>query len=313
MPPPGVHAQAAEQGLNIMRSMLFVPADSERKLAKSLASGADALILDLEDSVAAGRKAEARQMAHAFITAHKATSPRPQLYVRINAIDSDLWEADLAGVMPAGPDGIVLPKPRSGEDVHRLSIALNLAEGQAGHPPGSTKIVPIVTELAIAVLQLPTFVGASARLAALNWGMEDLSADLGAVGARDDAGNVTSPFRLARDLTLYTAVAAGVQPLDAVYPDFRDLKGLETECRAAARDGFTGKFAIHPDQVPVIHDAFTPGAEEIRRALAIVRLFREQADSGVIALDGQMLDKPHLARAERLLTRAKAAGLPIED
>jgi citrate lyase subunit beta/citryl-CoA lyase len=290
-----------------MRSLLFVPADSERKLAKAFASGADTLILDLEDSVAAARKGTGREMARAFLEAEMGSSPRPRLYVRINALETDMWEADLAAVMPAGPDGIMLPKPRSGDDVHRLSIALNHAEQPAGIPEGTTKILPIVSELPISILRLPSYVGASSRLVALNWGMEDLSAELGAASTRGPDGLITSPFRLARDLTLYTAVAAGVQPLDAVYPDFRDIAGLKAECEAAARDGFTGKAAIHPDQVAIINAAFTPSAAEIGRAQTIVRLFSESPGAGVISYNGQMLDRPHLTRAERLLARVKPA------
>lgn len=286
-----------------MRSLLFVPADSERKQAKAFASGADALILDLEDSVAAERKPQGREMARAFVAAEKGKSPRPLLYVRINALETDMWEADLAAVMPAGPDGIMLPKPRSGEDVHRLSIALNHAEQQNGLKEGSTKILPIVSELPISILQMPTYVGSSSRLSGVNWGMEDLSAELGASTYRGADGEITSPFRLARDLTLYTAVAAGVQPLDAVYPDFRNIAGLAAECAAAARDGFTGKAAIHPDQVAIINAAFTPSAAEIERAQSIVRLFAESPGAGVISYNGQMLDRPHLTRAERLLAR----------
>jgi citrate lyase subunit beta/citryl-CoA lyase len=205
--------------------------------------------------------------------------------------------------MPAGPDGIMQPKTRSGEDVHRLSIALGHAERGAGYPEGATRIVAIVSELPISILQMPSYIGASGRMAALNWGMEDLSAELGAASTRGADGAITSPFRLARDLTLYTAMAAGVQPLDAVYPDFRDLAGLKAECDAAARDGFTGKAAIHPDQVAVINAAFTPSAAEIARAEAIVRLFAERPGAGVISYNGQMLDRPHLTRAERLLAR----------
>ena len=167
--------------------------------------------------------------------------------------------------------------------------------------------MPIVSELPISILQLPSYIGASTRLAAINWGMEDLSAELGASSYRGADGQITSPFRLARDLTLYTAAAAGVQPLDAVYPDFRDLAGLQAECQAAARDGFTGKAAIHPDQVAVINTAFTPGTVEIARAEAIVALFAERPGAGVISYNGQMLDRPHLTRAERLLARRNTA------
>ena len=292
-----------------MRSMLFVPADSERKLAKAFASGADAIILDLEDSVGADRKVVGREMARAFVAAEKGVAGRPLLYVRINALDTALWEDDLAAVMPAHPDGIMQPKTRSGEDVHRLSIALHHAEANNGHTGPETRIVPIVTEMPLSILQLPTYIGCSTRLAAVNWGMEDLSAELGAASYRGGDGQITSPFRLARDLTLYTATAAGVQPLDAVYPDFRNLEGLQQECQEAARDGFTGKAAIHPDQVAVINAAFTPSPGEIEKAGAIARLFADNAGAGVISYNGQMLDRPHLIRAERVLARAKQAGL----
>jgi citrate lyase subunit beta/citryl-CoA lyase len=291
-----------------MRSMLFVPADSDRKLAKAFVSGADALILDLEDSVAVDRKPAGRAMARAFIETEKSRSQRPLLYVRINALDSPLWEDDLAAVMPAGPDGIMQPKTRSGEDVHRLSIALDHAETRSGGKPGATRIVPIVTEMPLSILQLPSYIGASSRMAAINWGMEDLSAEMGASTYRAPDGQLTSPFRLARDLTLFMALAAGVAPLDAVYPDFRDLAGLEQECKAAARDGFLGKAAIHPDQVAVINAAFTPAPEEIERALGIEQLFAESPGAGVISYKGQMLDRPHLIKAQRVLARARAAG-----
>lgn len=292
-----------------MRSLLFVPGDSERKLAKAHAAGADALILDLEDSVSAERKAVAREMTKAFVASLKAAEgSRPRLYVRVNSLDTELWSADLDGVMAAGPDGIMLPKPRSGEDVHRLSIALHHAEERAGLAPGSTRIMAIATERPAAVLNMATFVGASTRLEALTWGAEDLSAEMGASATREPYGGLTSPFRLARDLTLFTALAAGVQPVDTVFIDFRDGEGLAREARHAARDGFTGKLAIHPDQVAPINDAFTPSAEEIARAREIVGLFAAAPEAGVISLGGQMLDRPHLTRAERTLARARLAG-----
>ncbi len=290
-----------------MRSLLFVPGDSERKFARGLISGADVLILDLEDSVAADRKEAAREITRGFLDQGRATTGAPQLYVRVNSLDTALWEADLSAVISGAPAGIMLPKTRSGEDVHRMSIALHHAEQKVGIEGGTTRIVPIISEVPISILQMPTYIDCSTRVAALNWGMEDLSAELGAASTRGPDGQITSPFRLARDLTLYTSVAAGVAPLDAVYPDFRDLKGLEAECAAAARDGFTGKAAIHPDQVAVINAAFTPSAEEIERAEEIVRLFREAPGAGVVALRGQMVDKPHLVRAQRLLARARSA------
>ena len=286
-----------------MRSMLFVPADSERKLAKSLDLGADALILDLEDSVAAARKPAGREMARGFIAAENGAQPAPLLYVRVNALGHGS-----VGGRPGCRD--------AGRTRRHHAAQAALGRGRA--PPvdrarpcrGAQWPEPrrhphraIVTELPLSILQLPSYVGASTRLDALNWGMEDLSAEIGAATTRGPDGPITSPFRLARDLTLFTATAAGVQPLDAVYPEFRDLAGLNAECEAAARDGFTGKAAIHPDQVAVINAAFTPSPAEIERAATSLRLFQDSPGAGVISYNGQMLDRPHLVKAERLLAR----------
>lgn len=290
-----------------MRSMLFVPADSERKLEKSLASPADVLILDLEDSVAAARRPVARPMTRDFIKSARAGGARHKYYVRINPLDSADWEADLAEVMAAAPDGIILPKPASGEDVHRLSIALNHAEFQHGLTAGSTRILPIVTEVPISVLQLSTYVGSSSRLSGMSWGAEDLGAVVGSLANRDESGSFTSPYRLVRDLMLITASAAGTEPIDTVFVNFRDQKGLEAEARVAKRDGFTGKMAIHPDQVATINAVFTPTDAEIAHANAVIGAFAA-SDTGVASLDGMMLDKPHLKLAERVLSRARAAG-----
>jgi len=291
-----------------MRSLLFVPGDSDRKLAKALSSGADALILDLEDSVALDRKPEARAMTRDFIASAKGQEKRPRLFVRINSLSTDFWTADLEGVMPAGPDGIILPKPRSGEDVHRLSLALDHSEEAAGLKLGSTRIVAITTEVPICVLNMATFIDASTRLEGLTWGAEDLSAEVGSTATREPNGALTSPYRLARDLCLFTAVSAGVQPIDTVFIDFRDQDGLRAEAAAAARDGFTGKLAIHPDQVEIINAAFTPSQREIDHARDIVAMFAASPDAGVISLNGRMYDRPHLTRAERVLARAGLAN-----
>jgi len=290
-----------------MRSLLFVPGDSDRKLAKALSSGADALILDLEDSVALDRKPEARAMTRDFIASAKGQEKRPRLFVRINSLSTDFWTADLEGVMPAGPDSIILPKPRSGEDVHRLSLALDHSEEAAGLKLGSTRIVAITTEVPICVLNMATFIDASTRLEGLTWGAEDLSAEVGSTATREPNGALTSPYRLARDLCLFTAVSAGVQPIDTVFIDFRDQDGLRAEAAAAARDGFTGKLAIHPDQVEIINAAFTPSQREIDHARDIVAMFAASPDAGVISLNGRMYDRPHLTRAERVLARAGLA------
>ena len=287
-----------------MRSFLFVPADSDRKLAKAMSAGADVLLLDLEDSIALDRKEIAREMAREFLVASKPSEQRPRLFVRINAMTTPLWNGDLDAVMRAAPDGILLPKPRGGEDVHRLSLALGQLEERYDLAQGSTRIMAISTEIPACVLNMPSFVDASTRLDALTWGAEDLSAEVGSTATRDSNGSFTSPYRLARDLCLFTAVAAGAQPIDTVFIDFRDTDGLKAEAVAAARDGFTGKLAIHPDQVPIINAAFTPSDREIERARGIVQMFAASPEAGVISLNGQMYDRPHLTRAERVLVRA---------
>lgn len=289
-----------------MRSLLFVPGDSERKLLRALDAGADALIVDLEDSVAPERKVVARQGLAAFAAALRNVPEdvRPRLYVRLNAMSGEEWQADLNAIATVAPHGVVLPKPNSGEDVHRLSVALHHAEEQHGREAGSTRIIAIATETAQSMLNLGSYLGSSNRLEALTWGAEDLSAELGAMATRTANGELTSPFRLARDITLVAAAAAGIAAIDTVYIDFRDLTGLRRECEAAARDGFAAKLAIHPAQVAVINEAFTPSAAQVAQAETIVRLFAESGGAGVVSYDGVMLDRPHLARAQRVLARA---------
>ena len=289
-----------------MRSLLFIPADDEKKLGKGAGCGADALILDLEDAVSLARKAAARTICAQYIATTRALEKRPLLYVRINALDTSYWEEDLTGVMGSRPDGILLPKARSGEDVHTLSIALNHAEERAGTERGATRIIAIATEVPISLLQMHTYVGASARLGGLTWGAEDLSAVLGAKTNREPDGTWTSPYMLARNLCLLTAAAADTQSIDTVFVDFRDAPGFRAEASAAARDGFTAKMAIHPSQVAVINEIFTPTPEEIALAQEIVQLFADNPNAGALGLRGQMLDRAHVARAERILARAKA-------
>jgi citrate lyase subunit beta/citryl-CoA lyase len=289
-----------------MRSLLFVPGDSDRKLERALESGAGALIFDLEDSVTVERKPVARQALPAFVAAlaQRPAETRPRLYVRINPMSGNDWPADLAAIGPAAPNGVMLPKPNSGEDVHRLSVALHHAEDRNGHKDGSIHIIAIVTETAASLLNMASYIGCTTRLEGMTWGAEDLSAEIGSMATRNAEGEWASPFRLARDLTLLSAVAAGVAPIDTVYIDFRDETGLRRECEAAARDGFVAKLAIHPDQVPVINEAFTPSQAQVARAEAIVRLFAESPDAGVVSFEGAMLDRPHLLRAKRVLARA---------
>ncbi len=286
-----------------MRSLLFVPGDSTRKLDKAFRAGADAVIVDLEDSVAPAAKDTARRSALAFLKAHRSAAPRPLLYVRINALSTPHADGDLDVVMTGAPDGIMLPKAASGADVTLLDARLAVREALHGIDDGATKIVVLATESAASIFTLGTYRGASPRLAGLTWGAEDLGAETGALLTREGA-EWTEPNRLVRSLALFAAVAAGVQPIDAVYSDFRDLDGLRLDCNAARRDGFLGKLAIHPDQVEVINEAFTPSAEAIAEAERIVAAFAAAGDTGVTSLDGKMLDIPHLKAAERLLATA---------
>lgn len=290
-----------------MRSMLFVPADSEKKIAKAMSVGADGLILDLEDAVAAANKAAARPLAAAFIRETRAKAVRPRLYVRMNAFDTPYWADDIAGVIAARPDGIMLPKARSGADVDRLAQLLDRAESEHGVPLATTRIIALATELPAALLAMSTFIDVTPRMEGLTWGAEDLSAIVGSSATREPNGVWTSPYLLARNMTLMAATAGGRQPLDTVYVNFRDSAGLAEESRIAARDGFTGKMAIHPDQVATINAAFTPSAADIAWAEEIAALFAANPGAGALSLKGQMIDKPHAVRAERILARARLA------
>jgi citrate lyase subunit beta/citryl-CoA lyase len=291
-----------------MRSLLFVPGDSEKKFAKAMHSGADALILDLEDSVAPSAKEGARQITRAAIAWARAEARRPLIYVRVNPLDSGLIEGDLDVVIPAQPDGVMLPKSRGGQDIMHLSTKLAVREAECDLPDGAIAILPIATESAAALFNMGSYAGSSRRLVGLTWGAEDLSADVGSLRTRLADGSYTDPYRLARALSLFAAVAAEVAPLDTVFTNFKDKAGLIAECEAARRDGFTGKLAIHPDQVATINAVFTPSAEAIARAQTIVDAFTNNPDAGVLGIDGEMLDRPHVKRAERLLAAAKAAG-----
>jgi citrate lyase subunit beta/citryl-CoA lyase len=287
-----------------MRSLLFVPGDSSRKLEKALTSGADVLLIDLEDSVDLGAKAEARHVTAAFLAEHRAKPGRPRLFVRVNGLTTGLTDADLDGVMQAAPDGIVLPKTVGGADVAHLGAKLAVREAEFDLEDGATRILAIATENAAGVFALGTFAGASHRLMGMTWGGEDLSADLGAETNRREDGSYTDPYRLARSLTLLGAAAAGVDAVDSVFTNFRNMAGLEAECRIARRDGFVAKMAIHPAQVPVINEAFTPSQEAIEKAQAVIDAFTANPGAGVVGVNGEMLDRPHLLRAERLLKRA---------
>jgi len=273
-----------------LRSLLFVPGDRPDRMAKALGAGADALILDLEDAVAPAAKAGARKVVAEFLEAHG----QARIWVRVNPLDSAEQECDLAAILHAHPDGIVLPKAEGGASVAEL--ARRLAErGNA-----TARILAIATETPAAIFQLGSYGGAK-RLAGLTWGAEDLPAAIGAATSREQDGRYTPPYELARSLCLFGAAAAGVAAIETVYPAFRDLEGLAAYAARARRDGFTGMMAIHPDQVPVINAAFTPSEAEIAHARAVVAAFEANPEAGALSLDGKMIDRPHLVQAQRIL------------
>jgi citrate lyase subunit beta/citryl-CoA lyase len=272
------------------RSWLFVPADSERKIAKALDSNADAIIFDLEDSVAPTAKASARDILKSL----PERSGGPQWWVRVNPIGSECHKDDIEVIGSADVHGLVLPKAESGADITQLA-----------HLTGNVPIHAIVTETAASLYGLLSYRDPKSPLVAMSWGAEDLSAALGAASKYDADGELSFSYRLARSLCLAGAVAAGVQPVDGVFADFRDDDGLRAEAEAARREGFTGKLAIHPGQVDVINAAFTPSDDEVRHAAAIVAAFEAQPDAGVLSVDGRMVDRPHLTQARRILERAQ--------
>jgi citrate lyase subunit beta/citryl-CoA lyase len=275
------------------RSWLFVPADSEKKIAKAIASDADAVIFDLEDSVVPARKAEAR----AVLKALGGRSGGPEWWVRINPINSQWYADDIDVIGNADIKGIVLPKAESGDDLTQLA-----------HRTGNIPVHAIVTETAASLFNLLSYRDPKSPLVAMSWGAEDLSAALGASSKYDKAGDLAFTYKLARSLCLAGAVAAGVQPVDGVFADFRDEKGLRAEAEAARREGFTGKLAIHPAQVPVINAAFTPSKDEIHHAEAVVAAFEANPHAGTVSIAGKMADRPHLEQARRVLGRARGVA-----
>jgi citrate lyase subunit beta / citryl-CoA lyase len=285
------------------RSLLFVPGDSDRKLAKCADSAADIVILDLEDSVAATHKAAARLRVSEYLAAHSRRAA-PRLWVRINPLDTPEAAADLEAIAGAGPDGIVQPKTRSADEVIRLGRLLDELEAQHGLIPRKTSILPIATETPEAIFSLGGFRRCSPRLYGLTWGAEDLSAAIGATGTKGSDGAWTAPFQLARSLCLFGAAAAGVAAVDTLHADYRDSAGLRASCGEARRDGFTGKLAIHPDQVPVINECFMPSAGEVSEAQRIVALFAASPGVAALSFEGRMVDIPHLRRAEKTLARS---------
>jgi len=284
----------------MIRSFLFVPADSERKMRNAFVSKADALIFDLEDSVAAESRPDAR------ILARENVEGRDDTWVRINPLDTEDADLDLEAIMPGAPTGIVLPKPPSAADAVDLAFRLDELEKANKLESGSTRILPICTERPDALFSLGGYAGATDRLAGLSWGAEDLSAAVGASANRDADGAWLPPYELARSLCLFAAAAAEVPAFDTVFTDFRDLDGLSIYAANARRDGFSGMFAIHPAQIDVINDAFRLRPEEIERAQRIVDLFNANPGTGTLGLDGEMIDRPHLIQAQRILDLAAA-------
>jgi citrate lyase subunit beta/citryl-CoA lyase len=271
------------------RSWLFVPADSEKKIAKALDSQADAVIFDLEDSVAPSQKTAAREILKRL----PKRSNGPQWWVRVNPLGSEYHKDDLSLIGSAYVHGIVLPKAESGADVTQLA-----------HRTGNIPIHAIVTETPASLFNLLSYAKPGSPLVAMCWGAEDLSAALGASSKHNADGELSFTYKLARSLCLAGAVAAGVQPVDGVFADFRDDEGLRAEAEAARREGFTGKLAIHPAQVPIINAAFTPSDEDVRHAEQIVAAFEAEPNAGVLSVGGKMVDRPHLVQARRVLERA---------
>jgi citrate lyase subunit beta/citryl-CoA lyase len=310
-----------------LRSWLFVPGDSERKQARAMTTAAHALILDLEDSVAPTQLPAARARVRQLLAARPAP-PAPQLWVRINAPRGGLWREDLAGIFGAAhgrrraggrgpaPDGVVLPKVSSAGEICLVAEHLTRLEKGRGISPGATRLLVIVTETPQGLLSLPQYPAAlgrraavAARLAGFTWGAEDLSAAVGARGKRDASGALTFTFALARTSCLLAAAALGIPAIDGVQIDFRDAAVLKLELEEARREGFSGKLAIHPAQVEAINAAFTPTAEERAHALRVIAAFAAAGGAGVASLDGQMIDRPHLVQARRVLA---AGGSPLE-
>jgi len=287
-----------------MRSLLFIPGDSPKKLDKGVTSGADAIIVDLEDAISPERKAQARDITLAYLKQVQPLKNRPQLMVRVNGLQTGLTDADLDVIVAGKPDAIMLPKAEGGVAVTHCDAKLAAREAMHGLAEGSIKIVTIATETAQALFLAGTFANSSPRLTGLTWGAEDISAEIGAEANRDKDGNFLDLYRLARSLCLAGAGAAKVQAIDTVYVDYRNDAGLRRECEEARRDGFTGKMAIHPAQIPIINEVFTPTVEAIAQAKAVVAAFAADPGAGTVGIGGLMYDRPHLERARQVLARA---------
>jgi citrate lyase subunit beta/citryl-CoA lyase len=282
-----------------LRSLLFVPGDSGRKFSRARDCGADALILDLEDSVAAAEKSGARSHVAGLI------EPEPgrawTFIVRVNALDTGLTLDDLAAVVKPGLDALLIPKVNGAADLERIDHYLDALEAKAGMASGSVRLAIVATETPKAMFALGSYAPAHPRLIALTWGAEDLSAALGATDNKEPEGSWTFPYQLARAQCLFVASAAEVPPIDTVYTDFRDPEGLERDCRRSRRDGFVGRLAIHPDQVATINRCYAPSEAEVAHARKIVAAFEANPGSGALGVDGKMVDLPHLIAARKIL------------
>ncbi len=285
-----------------MRSMLFVPGDRPERFAKAAASGADAVIFDLEDAVVPERRPHARVEIARYL--ENADRPVP-LWVRINPVDTDDALPDLSAVIGSRPDGIMLPKARDGGDVHRASHWIESLEAHRGLAAGSVGLIPLVTESAGAVLNAASFAKPPDRVRGLTWGAEDLAADVGALGNKTPDGEFDFTYAYARSMCLLAAAAAGVAAIDTVDTEIRDTAAIERRARDSRRQGFVGKMAIHPAQIAPIHAAFSPSAVEVEWAERVLAAFRASPGKGALSLDGRMLDKPHIRQAERILAAAR--------
>ena len=277
----------------MIRSLLFAPGDSEKKMTKASEGDADVVILDLEDSVSESQKVSARGMVTEFLKA-RSKEVKPRLYVRVNPLDTGYCLSDIADVVTGGPAGILLPKCNSGSDIQKLSSYLDVLEVANGLIKDSIKIIAVATETAASVFNMGSYENCSARLNGITWGAEDLGAAVRASTSLTSTKDWTSPYQMVRSLCLFGAYAANVEALDTVMADFRDTS-------QARKDGFTGKLAIHPCQVDVINQAFTPTKEEIEHSRTVLALFEQNPDAGTLQLDGKMIDKPHIEQAKKIL------------
>lgn len=285
-----------------LRSLLFVPGDSDKKFARACASGADILFLDLEDAVAPSQKDTARTLVAGWLASADAIAPK--LFVRVNPLGTGLTEADLAAVVRPGLAGVLVPKANGAHDIATIAALIDPLEAAAGMAPGSVRIMVVATETPAAMFNLGSYAPPHPRLVGLTWGAEDLAAAIGATANKEADGSWTEPYRFARSLCLFAAAAAEVTPIDTLYSDFRDTAGLEADCRRARRDGFLGRIAIHPDQVETINRCFTPSDEDIAEARKVVAAFAAQPELGTIGIDGKMYDIPHLKAAQKTLAAA---------